>query len=69
MDLITVDVDRSLLERARDLTGGRTDREVVENALRRLIASKQKGGMVDAIAALEDLPSELGAPARRPDPS
>lgn len=64
MDLIPVEVDRSLLERARDLTEGRTDREVVEKALRRLIASRQKGGMVDAIAALEDLPGEMGAAVR-----
>ena len=35
-------------------------------ALRRLIASKQKGAMIDAIAELSDLPSELDAPVVRP---
>lgn len=66
MDLTRVEVDSGLLERARDLTEGRTDRDVVEIALRRLIASKQQRGMVDGIAAWEDLPGDLGAPVRRP---
>ena len=38
----------------------------VDLALRRLIASKQKGAMINAIAELSDLPSELDAPVVRP---
>lgn len=64
MKQIRVEVEASLLERARNLTGHRTDREVVETALRRLIASKQQDRMADGIATLEDLPRELGAPVR-----
>jgi hypothetical protein len=30
--------------------------------LRRLIASKQRGAMIDGILELTDLPNELGAP-------
>ncbi|MFC6419177.1 hypothetical protein [Sanguibacter inulinus] len=38
----------------------------VDLALRRLIASKQKGAMVDGIAGLADLESGLGAPVVPP---
>jgi hypothetical protein len=34
--------------------------------LRRLIASKQKGMMIDGISSLDDLESELGAPVVAP---
>ena len=47
---------------ARALTGERSNRAVLDLALRRLIASKQKGAMIDGIAALSDLEAELGAP-------
>lgn len=65
MDLSRVKVDAGLLEQARGLAAGRTGREVVEYALRRLIASKRQEGVVDAIAELEGLPAELGAPVQR----
>ncbi|MDN5797374.1 MAG: hypothetical protein L0H79_16695 [Intrasporangium sp.] len=35
-------------------------------ALRRLIASKQKGAMIDGSTELTDLPTELGAPVVSP---
>lgn len=62
---ITVDVDRDLLERARTLVDASSTSAVVELALRRLIAAKQKGAMVDGIAQLADLPDGLDAPVRR----
>lgn len=55
-------LDPELLERARSLTGERSDRAVLDLALRRLIASRQKAAMVDGILGLTDLPSQLGAP-------
>lgn len=67
MAVTSVDLDPQLLERARMLTGERTNRAVLDLALRRLIASKQKGMMIDGIAALTDLENELGAPVISPD--
>ncbi len=66
MALTSVNLNPELLERARQLTGERSNRAVLDLALRRLIASKQKRAMIDGIAALADLPSELGAPVVPP---
>lgn len=66
MAVTSVDLDPRLIERARELTGEKTNRAVIDLALRRLIASKQKGMMIDGIAELSDLPGELGAPAIAP---
>lgn len=66
MAMTSVDLDPKLIERARELTGERSNRAVIDLALRRLIASKQKGAMIDGIAALSDLPDELGSPVERP---
>ncbi|NLE97651.1 MAG: type II toxin-antitoxin system VapB family antitoxin [Propionibacterium sp.] len=65
MALTSVDLDPKLLERARELTGEKSNRAVLDLALRRLIAAKQKGTMIDGIAELSDLPAELGAPVTR----
>lgn len=62
MAMTSVDLDAELIARARELTGERSNRAVLDLALRRLIASKQKGEMIDGIRQLRDLPSELGAP-------
>jgi len=67
MTVTSVDLDPELLERARALTGERSNRAVLDLALRRLIASKQKGAMIDGIAGLADLAAELGAPVIPPD--
>lgn len=66
MALTSVDLDPQLIERARALTGETSNRAVIDLALRRLIASKQKGEMIDGIADLIDLPTELGAPVVPP---
>ncbi len=62
MAVTSVDLDPQLIERAKALTGERSNRAVLDLALRRLIASKQKGAMIDGIAGLTDLENELGAP-------
>lgn len=69
MAITSVDLDPQLLERARILTGERSNRAVLDLALRRLIASKQKGAMIDGIAGLTDLAAELDAPVISPDAS
>ncbi|WP_405178133.1 type II toxin-antitoxin system VapB family antitoxin [Nocardia sp. NBC_01377] len=69
MAVTSVDLDPQLIERARALTGERSNRAVLDLALRRLIASKQKGAMIDGIAALSDLENEIGAPVVSPDES
>lgn len=69
MTVTSVDLDMRLVERARALTGERSNRAVLDLALRRLIASKQKGAMIDGIAELSDLETELGAPVVSPDES
>ncbi|WP_227870977.1 type II toxin-antitoxin system VapB family antitoxin [Corynebacterium provencense] len=51
----TVNVDPRLLERTRRLTGKKSDRAVLELALRRLIASKQKHAMIEGISSLQGL--------------
>ena len=69
MAMTSVDLDPELIERARALTGERSNRAVLDLALRRLIASKQKGAMIDGIAELTDLEAELGAPVVPPAPA
>lgn len=66
MALTSVDLDPHLIERARKLTGERSNRAVLDLALRRLIASRQKGTMIDGVAELADLPDALGAPVESP---
>lgn len=62
MAVTSVDLDPKLIERAKELTGERSNRAVLDLALRRLIASKQKGTMIDGILELTDLPGELDSP-------
>lgn len=69
MALTSVDLDPQLIERARALTGEKSNRAVLDLALRRLIAAKQKGAMIDGIAELSDLPAGLGAPVVTPSSS
>lgn len=69
MAMTSVDLDPELIERARALTGERSNRAVLDLALRRLIASKQKKAMIDGIAELSDLPKQLGAPVVPPPPA
>lgn len=66
MAMTSVDLDPGLMKRARELTGEKSNRAVLDLALRRLIASKQKGAMLDGIAELTNLPDELGAPVVTP---
>ncbi|MCL2090231.1 MAG: type II toxin-antitoxin system VapB family antitoxin [Micrococcales bacterium] len=66
MALTSVDLDPQLIERARALTGEKSNRAVLDLALRRLIASKQKGAMIDGIAALDGLETGLDAPVVAP---
>ncbi len=66
MAMTSVDLDPGLMKRARELTGEKSNRAVLDLALRRLIASKQKGAMIDGIAELTNLPDELGAPVVTP---
>ncbi|MEZ5087119.1 MAG: type II toxin-antitoxin system VapB family antitoxin [Tessaracoccus sp.] len=67
MALTSVDLDPQLIERARALTGEKSNRAVLDLALRRLIAAKQKGAMIDGIAELSHLPDGLGAPVVTPE--
>lgn len=69
MAVTSVDLDPQLIERARVLTGERSNRAVLDLALRRLIASKQKGAMIDGIAGLAGFADELGAPVVSPSAS
>lgn len=66
MAVTSVDLDPTVLERARAVTGEKSNRAVIDLALRRLIAAKQKAAMIDGIASLTDLPAELGAPVTPP---
>ena len=66
MGVTRVEADAALMNRARKLTGERSDSIVVNTALRRLIAAKQKGLMVDGIAELAELPRGLDEPVVPP---
>ena len=46
--------------------GERSSQVALDLALRRSVASKVKGAMIDGIAALEDLPTGLDAPVASP---
>ena len=61
MALTSVDLDPMLIERARALSGERSNRAVIDLALRRLIAAKQKREMVEGIAAIVGLEEGLEA--------
>lgn len=67
MVMTSVDLDPRLLERARALTGERSNRVVIDLALRRLIASKRKSAMLEGLSELSGLPEGLGAPVDRPE--
>lgn len=62
MAVTSIDIQGDLLAQAREVTDAKSNREVVDLALRRLIAGKRKGAMADRIAALSGLPEGLGAP-------
>lgn len=68
MAMTSVDLDPGLIKRAREVTGEPSNRAVLDLALRRLIASKQKGAMIDEIAELTSLPAGLDAPIVVPEP-
>ncbi|GII98187.1 VapB protein of antitoxin of type II toxin-antitoxin system [Sediminihabitans luteus] len=61
MAITSISIDPERLARARALTHARSNKDVVDLALRRLIAHESKTAMVDAIAALSDLPEGLGS--------
>jgi hypothetical protein len=61
-----VDLDPQTLARARELTGEKSNRAVLDLALRRLIASTQKRNPVEGIAALTGLHEQLGSPVVAP---
>jgi hypothetical protein len=62
MTVTSIDINSDTLARAKELTGARSAKDVVDLALRRLIASKQKKAMIDGIGKLRSLPDGLGAP-------
>ncbi|WP_295823975.1 type II toxin-antitoxin system VapB family antitoxin [uncultured Microbacterium sp.] len=68
MALTSVDLDPRLIERARILTGEPSNRAVLDLALRRLIASKQKDAMIAGIAGLVDFEAGIDAPVVTPEP-
>lgn len=61
MAVTSISIDPARLARARELTHSRSNKDVVDLALRRLIAHESKSTMVEAIAALSDLPDGLRA--------
>ncbi|MDR0284810.1 MAG: type II toxin-antitoxin system VapB family antitoxin [Propionibacteriaceae bacterium] len=64
MTITSVDLDSDLLTQAKELTGQRTTRAVVDLALRRLVAAGHKQHLLAGIAALDFVPAGLGAPTR-----
>ena len=70
MTMTSVDLDPRLLKRARELTGEKSNRAVLDLALRRLVAAKLKSAMLDGILELTDFPAGLDADVvPYPDPS
>lgn len=61
MTVTSISIDPERLARARELTHSRSNKDVVDLALRRLIAHESKSAMVEAIASLSDLPDGLDA--------
>lgn len=62
MSITSISIDPERLALARQLTNARSNKDVVDLALRRLIAHESKSAMVASISALSDLPEGLGAP-------
>ena len=65
MAKMNVELDSALSERAKELTGQKSTRAVLDLAQRRLIAGRQKSEMLRGILDLTHLPQEFGAPVRR----
>ena len=68
MTITSVDLNPELIDKARELTGERSNRAVIDLALRRLVASSQKGAMIAGIAELSNLPSDIDAAVIAPVP-
>lgn len=66
MAITSIDIDQNELRRARELTGASSNREVVDLALRTLIAVRHQGEAVERIIRRRFEPEQIDAPTVRP---
>lgn len=62
MAVTTINLDQPVLDAAKRLTGARTDRDVVDLALRTLIAVRQQTDAVERIISRDFSDDQIGAP-------
>jgi Arc/MetJ family transcription regulator len=63
---ITIDIDQDRLEQAKQLTGVRSNRDVVDLALRTLIAVRRQSAAVERIIVRRCEPHQNEAPTISP---
>ena len=62
MTVTTIDLDQAVLDTAEELTGARTNRDVVNRALQTLIAVRRQPAAVERILARDVLDEQTHAP-------
>lgn len=51
----TLDIDKTLIEKAMDITGLRTKKAVIEAGLRELVAAENVDAFINSFGAMKDL--------------
>ncbi len=62
MTVTTIDLDQAVLDTAKDLTGARTNRDVVNRALQTLIAVRRQPEAVDRLLSRDITDGQTQAP-------
>ncbi|MCT9620132.1 MULTISPECIES: type II toxin-antitoxin system VapB family antitoxin [unclassified Curtobacterium] len=62
MTVTTIDLDQAVLDTAKELTGARTNRDVVNRALQTLIAVRRQPDAVERIVGRTFTDEQTGAP-------
>ncbi|WP_167043882.1 type II toxin-antitoxin system VapB family antitoxin [Salinibacterium sp. ZJ454] len=66
MTVTTIDIDQDELKQAKDLTGAKSNREVIALALRTLIAVRRQPYAVERIIDRRFEPDQIDAPTSAP---
>lgn len=67
MAITSIDIDQDELAQAKEITGAASNREVVDIALRTLIAVRRQPAAVERIIARRFEPAQIDAPTISPD--
>lgn len=65
MTVTTIDLDQAMLDTAKELTGARSNRDVVNRALKTLIAVKRQPAATERMLSREFADEQIQAPVVR----